>query len=113
MERPEHNEFWGELIRRRLGDELPAYADQVRELIEHPAWRTLAGLWDDALSREMALLISRRPLEHAKYIAVTRAAFTIEVCRALPHSVLYERQRMLDRQREAAEAAERREEDAR
>jgi hypothetical protein len=97
------------MVRDRLGDELPAYADQVRDLLAHPGWQVLDGLYEAGLQREMQGLISRRVLPHVEYIAVTRAAFTHEVCRTLPQTVLFEAERMLDERREA-EAASRREE---
>lgn len=97
------------MVRDRLGDDLSDRADQVKDLLEHPGWQTLAGLLDEGLRRELSRLVSRRALDHAEYIAVTRAAFTIEVCRTLPQTVLFEAERMLA-ERQEAQAAERREE---
>lgn len=110
MEQPHHNQFWGPLVRKRLGDELPARADQVRDLLDHPGWEILAGLIDEAKRREVDRLVSSQVLSQGEYIGVTRIAFAFDVCRQLPHVVLFEAQRELERRQREANAASRREE---
>lgn len=108
MAQPTHNKYWGPTVRARYGDELATAAEHVRAMLDSPGWAIVEALLEAGKQREIDGLVQGRALEHHQYIAVTRAAFTFEVCQQVGEVVLFEARRAEDERRRVVEAAERR-----